>query len=237
MNEKRRSPAGGPTPLGGIAGVLPGGAERGEKTVLGRRPTAAAAAAGSTVGLCGQQKTSGREARGGRARVCAGRVSAGRVGLSATLPAKPPPVLVCDTEGSWGGGTQNDAARGSPVSALPGTPPPLCAATVPPPPAGPGEGPAPFRNEAARPAELGSGSGVWAPKPALCRAAHQLLVGVACRSLPSRSRSPTLCWPTTMQTCGGWFSWGRGDFAPQGMLAMSGERGGCAGEGLLASAG
>lgn len=91
MNEKRRSPAGGPTPLGGAAGVLPGGAERGEKTVLGRRPTAAAAAAGSTVGLCGQQKTSGREARGGRARVCAGRVSAGRVGLSATLPAKPPP--------------------------------------------------------------------------------------------------------------------------------------------------
>lgn len=68
MNEKRRSAAGGPTPLGGAAGVLPGGAERGEKIVLGHRPTAAAAAAGSTVGLCGQQKTSGREARGACAR-------------------------------------------------------------------------------------------------------------------------------------------------------------------------
>lgn len=170
---------------------------------------------GAQWAFVGSRKRVG-ERRGACVRGARVRGARGAQRGAASQAPSPRAALVYDTEGSWGGGTQNDAARGSPVSALPGTPPPLRAATVPPPPAGPGEGPAPFRNEAARPAELGSGSGVWAPKPALCRAAHQLPVGVACRSLPSRSRSPTLCWPTTMQTCGGWFSWGRGDFAPQG---------------------
>lgn len=237
MNEKRRRAAGGPTPLGGAAGVLPGGAERREKTVLGRRPTAAAAAAGSTVGLCGQQKTSGREARGGRARGARARGARGvQRGATSQAPSARA-VLVCDTEGSWGRGTQNDAARGSPVSSLPGTPPPLRAATVPPPPAGPGEGPAPFRNEAARPAELGSGSGVWAPKacalPRGSPASRGGRLSVITLSVPE----PHSVLADNHAELWGLVLMGEGRFCSPGDVGDVRRTWGWAGEGLLASAG